>query len=147
MCPHDAFHQTVHAYPGGCEALAIRLGVNAQVLRNKANPNSTTNKPSLDEVDRVMTLTGDRRVLHALAQQHGFVCVEVETGGASDMAVLEMMAQVWSRNGDFGQTIHAALEDGRITRAEIAQIQDELAKASQSMYQLVERLGAMADPK
>uniref|UniRef100_UPI00353016D5 phage regulatory CII family protein n=1 Tax=Achromobacter sp. GbtcB20 TaxID=2824765 RepID=UPI00353016D5 len=50
----DAFHQTVHGAPGGCEAIAPRMGMSAAILRNKANPNSTTNKPTLDEADRLM---------------------------------------------------------------------------------------------
>jgi hypothetical protein len=67
----DAFHQTVHSAPGGCESLAPRMGMSAPILRNKANPNCITNKPTLDEADRLMALTGDYSVLHALAQNHG----------------------------------------------------------------------------
>ncbi len=36
MTPQDAFHATCHAYPGGCESLAPRLGMTPAVLRNKA---------------------------------------------------------------------------------------------------------------
>ena len=45
MTPQDAFHATCHAYPGGCESLAPRLGMTPAVLRNKARPGCHTNHP------------------------------------------------------------------------------------------------------
>lgn len=58
MTPQDAFYQTVHAYPGGCESLGPRLGTSAAVLRAKANPNSDRNHPTLADIDKVMGLRG-----------------------------------------------------------------------------------------
>lgn len=145
MNPKDAFHQTVHGYPGGVEALAVRIGMTAAVLRNKANPNHGYNKPSLDDVDQVMGITGDHRVLHALAGNHGYVCVRMEDDVApSDMAVLEIMTKCWSTNGDFGAAVNRALEDGRITQREIEQIRDAVIRMDQAAHQLVARLEGMA---
>ena len=67
MTPQDAFHATCHAYPGGCESLAPRMGMSSAVLRNKARPGCHTNHPTLADADHVMSLTGDVRILHALA--------------------------------------------------------------------------------
>jgi hypothetical protein len=141
----DAFHQTVHAAPGGCEALAVRLGMSAAVLRNKANPNSVTNKPMLDDADRVMGLTRDYSVLHALAENHGFVCVAIEKAGASDTAVLELVTKVWSTNGDVGTEIMKALEDGRITKAELARIHDAIKRTEAALEGVFARLAGMAE--
>lgn len=142
----DAFHQTVHGAAGGCEALAVRLGMSAAILRNKANPNASGNKPTLDDADRVMSITGDHGVLHALAAGHGFVCVRVEDKGtASDMAVLEIMTKCWTTNGDFGAEVNRALADGRIERHEIDAIRAAVMCADRSMHQLVARLEAMAE--
>ena len=69
MTPQDAFHATCHAYPGGCESLAPRMGMSSAVLRNKARPGCHTNHPTLADADHVMSLTGDVRILHALATQ------------------------------------------------------------------------------
>jgi hypothetical protein len=77
MSPKDAFYNTVHNAPGGHAALAIRLGMSAAVLRNKANVHSETNKPTLDDVDNIIGLTGDASVLHALAANHGYVCSKI----------------------------------------------------------------------
>jgi hypothetical protein len=146
MNVQDAFYQTVHGADGGCEALAVRMGMSSAILRNKANVHSVTNKPMLDDVDRVMGLTGDFRVLHALAGNHGFVLVKVEDGAtASDMAVLEMMSQCWSTNGEFGAEVNKALADGRIEQREIPVIRAALLRNMAAMHQLVARLEAMAE--
>lgn len=146
MSPQDAFHETIHGAPGGCEALAVRLNMSAAVLRNKANPSCAGNKVTLEDADRVMGLTGNCAVLDALAANHGRVCVQVEQGGtASDLAVLEIMTKCWATNGDFGAEVNRALEDGRIDRREIASIKAAVLRANQAMQQLVTRLEGMAE--
>lgn len=142
----DAFHQTVHSAPGGCEAIAPRMGMSAAILRNKANPNSTTNKPTLDEADRLMGITGDHAVLHALAANHGYVCVKVEEGAeASDMAVLEMITLVWQTNGEVGAAVNEALADGRITRQEVERIRGAIKRAERALENVAARVEGMAD--
>lgn len=141
----DAFHQTVHAAPGGCESLAPRMGMSATILRNKANPNSTTNKPTLDDADRLMALTSDYSVLHALAQNHGFVCTKVDEQPASDMAVLESVTDIWAKLGQLGAEVHKALADGRIEQHEVAAIETLTFAAFRPMMQLVERVNGMAE--
>jgi hypothetical protein len=142
----DAFHQTVHSFAGGCESLAVRIGMSAGVLRNKANPNSATNKPTLDEVDRVLGVTEDYRVLHALAQNHGFVCVKMEESAtASDVAVLEMVTRVMSTNGEVGAELSSALADGRITRVELERIRAAVKRAEAALEGVVSRMEGMAE--
>jgi hypothetical protein len=142
----DAFHQTVHSAPGGCEAIAVRMNLSAGVLRNKANPNSATNKATLEEADRLMGITGDYQMLHALAQNHGYVCVKMEEGAdASDMAVLEMVTRVWATSGDVGAELTAALADGRITQAELERVRAAVKKTEQALEAVVARLAGMAE--
>ncbi len=141
----DAFYQTVHGTPGGCEALAVRLGMSSAILRNKANVNSVTNKPMLDDADRIMGITGDHRILHALAMNHGYVCVEVDPSTtASDMAVLELITQVWSANGDVGAEVNRALADGRVDPREIALIRAAVYRAERALQEMLARLAGMA---
>jgi hypothetical protein len=141
----DAFHQTVHAAPGGCESLAPRMGMSAQVLRNKACPTNTTNKPTLDDADRLMGITGDYSVLHALAQNHGFVCTRIDEQPASDMAVLEATTDIWSKLGDLGTEVHKALADGRIEQHELKSIETATFAAFRPMMQLLARVNGMAE--
>lgn len=148
MSPHDAFHQTVHRTPGGCEALAVRLGMSAAVLRNKANTNTNFNKPTLDDILGVMGTTGDFQLLHAIAANFGFVCVKVgEDAEASDMAVLEMVAQVWATNGEVGIEVNSALADGRITDAEVVRVRAAVKRAQRALEGVAARLAGMAEPR
>lgn len=143
----DAFHQTVHAADGGCEALAIRLGMSAAILRNKANPNHSTNKPMLDDADRVMGLTGDHRVLHALARNHGYVCVRMDGAApASDIAILELVTRIWAASGDVGAEVYATLADGIVEQHEIERVEEAVYQVNRALSEMVARLRGMAEP-
>lgn len=143
----DAFHHTVHSAPGGPEALAPRLGMSAQVLRNKANPNSTANKPTLDEAARVMGITGDFSILHALAEQHGFVLTKLEDQPASDMDVLENVTNIWQRLGDLASEVQKTLADGRVEPHEVDACGAAAFKAIRPMLQLIDTLEGMAEKR
>lgn len=143
----DAFYQTVHNAPGGCEAIAPRLGMSAQVLRNKANPNSATNKPTLDDADRLMGITEDYSVLHALAKNHGFVCTKLDEQPKSDMAVLENVTSIWQRLGELAAEVHKTLEDGRVEQHEVDACSTAAFKAIRPMLQLIDTLDGMAEKR
>jgi hypothetical protein len=146
MNAQDAFHATVHGSPGGCEALAARMGVGAGVLRNKANPNADYHKPTLADADRVMALTGNYSILHALAQNHSHVCIAVEAdASASDMAVLEMVTKVWSAGGEVAAEVHVTLADGRVEPHEIARVEASVYRTVQALNAMVARLKGMAE--
>lgn len=146
MSPQDAFYQMVHSAPGGCEALAVRMGMSPAVLRNKANPNTPFNKPTLDDVDRGIGITGDLQVLHALAANHKCVVIQVgDDVSASDMAVLEMVTTVWTTNGEVGAEVNKALADGRITQQEVELVRDAVKRAERALESVVARLAGMAE--
>ena len=148
MNARDAFHATVHGAPGGCEALAVRLGMSAAILRNKANVHHETNKPMLDDVDRVMAITGDHRVLHALAKNHGYVCVKIdESATASDMAVLELVTQMMTTHGEVGAEIYRTLADGRVDQQELVRVRAAVYGAHKSLEEVLARLDGMAEKK
>jgi hypothetical protein len=142
----DAFHKTVHGAAGGCEAMAVRLGMSAQILRNKANPNNSANRVLLEDADQVMGITGDVQVLHALAANHSHVCIRIDpAASSSDLAVLELVVQVMTGNGDVGAEVNRTLADGRVERHEIAAVEAAVYRSNQAMQQLVERLKGMAE--
>ena len=66
---HDAAHATVHDYPGGAASLAPRLGMVQAVLNSKVNPNTHTHHLTLAEAMRIMTMTGDHRILRAQCEE------------------------------------------------------------------------------
>jgi hypothetical protein len=140
----DAFYHTVHDY--GTEALAPRLGCSAAVLRNKADPRKDHNKPMLGDADMVMALTGDYRILHALAANHNHICIKGDPyGPASDLAILELVTHVWQAEGDVGAAVHTALADGRVDRKEIAAVRGAIYKAQQALNAMLIRLEDMSE--
>lgn len=142
----DAFYMTVHDAPGGAESLAPRLSMSSAVLRNKADPKKSSNKATLDDADNVMSLTGDYRILDALAKNHGRVCIPVQSAmSSSDMAVLEIITTLWTSNGDLGTDVHSALADHRVDQAEVKRIEASAYVVVQSIQVLVARLRGMAE--
>lgn len=142
----DAFYRTVKDAPGGVEALAVRMGINAQVLRNKANPNITTNHPTLADVEKVMDLTGDYQILHALAMQTGHVVLKHDAEPApSDMAILEIISEVWAANGEVGTAVFDTLADGRVEAHEVARVKKCVYQLQRALFDLTARLEGMAE--
>ncbi|WP_174999080.1 phage regulatory CII family protein [Rugamonas aquatica] len=140
----DTLYKTAHDSPGGCEALARRLGMSAQVLRNKVNPNTSSNRATLEDVDRILGVTGDHAVLHSLARNHGYVCVRVDdTAIASDTAVLELVMKVWAASGDVGAEVHATLADGIVEQHEIERVKAAVYRVNRSLNEMVNRLEGM----
>lgn len=143
----DAAYCVVHDYPGGAESLSPRIGVGAAVLRSKVNPNCTTHHLTLAEADRIMGVTGDLRILHALAASHGQVVIAPTKGGdCCDMAVLESVAAVWATHGTLGQAVHHALADGHLTQAEMEPVREAAYGLQQRLGELIGRLSGMAEP-
>lgn len=141
----DAFHRMVHSYPGGIEALALRMGMTPGVLRNKANPNSTTNVLSADDLLLACSITGDYSPIHAYCAQLGLVCTQIEKQPAGDMAVVETTADIWTKQGALGAELHKALADGRMERHEARAIEGAAFALCRPVMQLVARAYEMAE--
>jgi len=73
----DAAYNTVHDYPGGASSLAPRLGMSSHMLSNKVNQNNQTHHLRLDEANTLMSFTNDYRMLHAQAEMHSKVCIQL----------------------------------------------------------------------
>lgn len=119
----DAAHATVHDYPGGSESLGPRVGIGAAVLRNKVNPNNDTHHLTFAEARRIVAITGDVRMLKAWAHESGFLLVKAPEGaGECDMSVLEAVAETGGALGQWMQSIHSALADGKVDAKEVEAI-------------------------
>ncbi|HEY8606607.1 MAG TPA: phage regulatory CII family protein [Noviherbaspirillum sp.] len=142
----DAFFNTVHDYPGGTESLAPRMGMSAAILRNKADQSKDHNKPLLVDADKIMAITGDYRILDALAAAHGRVCIEVPADrDSSDMAVLELVTKVWQSNGDVGTSVHETLADGKVEKKELARVRAAIYRQQKALNEMLMRLEGMSE--
>lgn len=149
MSPQDAIHHVVHDFPGGAEALAPRIGRGAQVLRNKVTHDGAagvrrSHEPTLADVSAITRITGDLRVLDALAAEVGAVVLRLPVIEAlGDAALLDM---VLTANDEYGQACAAlrdGLADGEIDRMELERIERETLEAVRAQLELLDRLRGM----
>jgi hypothetical protein len=136
----DAAHKTVHAYPGGSESLAPRIGMSPAVLRNKVNPNNTTHHLTIVEADEVMSVTGDCRMLHVLAGNHGYVLVEAASKAEQGESLLQSILQANAIEGDLDRKLDEILADGKVTPNELREFTDAVIAQQASTTRLLSRV-------
>ncbi|NIK50292.1 phage regulatory CII family protein [Xanthomonas arboricola] len=148
----DAAYHTVHSYPGGSVALATRLittkddgrerAMSDAVLRSKVNPNTSTHHLTLAEASQIMGVTGDDRILHALAAEHGYTLTRTETPTGGNMLSALLLAS--SAKGKLAQIIGESIVDGRITQNEAAEIAAACGDAQAMLAEVAQHARASA---
>ena len=144
----DAAYAVVHDYPGGSASLAPRLGMSVAVLNSKVNPKTTSHHLTLAEADRITGITGDLRIVNSLAATHGALTIPASAECGSDMAVLEVIAGLWERNGALGMAVNQALaDDGEVSQCELRKIRTAVLGVYSKLGLLLSRMDAMAQPE
>jgi hypothetical protein len=111
----------------GVPVLAAKMGMPAGTLYNKLNPHeSTHHKLTLQDVIQITAITGDLRLLKALAQTLGCVCFPVPNlNNVSDAALLELINNVGAEGGDFYRAINVVLSLKQPRPKDVARIHKE----------------------
>ena len=122
----DAAHKTAHAYPGGCDALGDRMDMKRGVLRNKVNPTNESSHLTLAEADEMMGLTGDHRILQALAAEHGYALVRTERPDV-DGSLMSSVLAFLGASGAMSTALNDVLAKGQITKNASRQIEAHCA--------------------
>jgi hypothetical protein len=144
----DAAYATAHDYPGGTVSLAPRLGMSSAVLRGKVNPNDACHKLTLSEALNMQILTGDTRILHAMADELNFVCIPGGTfDDVADDALLDLFSTMIQRLGYFSRAFHDALSDGRVTEKEFESIRTEFYSLQASGAELLSRVESLTEKR
>lgn len=141
----DAAYAVAHDYPGGTESLAPRIGISGAVLRGKVNPNDAAHKLTLAEALRMQTLTGDHRILHAMSEELGYVCIQLPEAGASDMGLLDSFMSVLKELGEFSGEFRKDWEDGNIDATELARLRQEFYEMQQAGLALMHSIEGLAE--
>lgn len=139
----DTAHATVAEYPGGSEALGPRIGMSPAVLRNKVNPNNTTHHLTLVEAARIMAVSGDHRILHALAAELDHVALPIAAGEGVDDTLLDLTLSQSQAQGDFAAALQQALADGAISENEMRAIASAAAGKQAALTLLLRRVHEM----
>lgn len=140
MSLEDAAYHTAHDYPGGVPALALRLRTSANTLNHKVNPHNNTHHLSLREARDAMVMSGDFRILYALASDLGHVAIQVD-GAVEGWTMDHVMAatrEFGELLAEVGSSTAPASESGRkISRNEMRRIEAEAGELISSINSLL----------
>lgn len=158
MNQHDALYTVARAYPGGVDALAARMEISPNVLRNKLAPGIATHHASFEEASRVVELCQQAGVpdaeqpLHALLMRHGMAGFSTcapessqapQAHGDLSQAVCKAMAQV----GDVAEAVSQALMDGSVSTEEADRIEREFQEALAALGAWRAKVRSLRHPK
>ncbi len=114
----DAAQQMGLSYPGGIEALAMRMGKNPTVLRSKLNPNCTTHGLMLEEAVHMQAITGRCDIVMAMASDLGGIYVAQDAGADTGLSAQNAVAALnevrrWLRTLDGLEVDSISLQDAK----------------------------------
>lgn len=141
-----AAYDLVHDYPGGAKRMAAKVNMNAGTLQHKVNPSMETHHLTLKESVSLMFVSRDFRLLHAICHELGHACLCA--GEYKDMADAEFLnhfSHAVSEFGEMAAAINKALDDGKITPAEIRAVRKETLEAIAALASIPARLEGMSD--
>lgn len=123
MCLQDAARLISERHKGGVPALAEAMGVSANTLQHKLNPNNKTHKLTLDEALAMQQISGLPFVLHAMAAAMAHSCMP-EVPDESDGKPVEAFMRFQKGLGDFNAAVaDALLDDDETSRNEFRRVQ------------------------
>ena len=130
-----AVQQTALEAPGGAKRLAQVMGLRYQTLINKCNPHDETHKLTLREALAMMLVTGDTRIIEAMAAELGGTFQS--NGPRPGRDLLSALLNADAEHGDVGRAIRDAFADGQLTARELAEIQREVSEAKRALDELL----------
>lgn len=144
----DAIYHTVHGYPGGVAALAARMGVSANTLTHKANPNNSTHHLHPRELVAMQYLSGNAAVLQSMAHSLRYTCTPIasdQTGGDPVEAFMHMQMAL----AEFVRAVADPLQDrrpGQVTRNEMRRAEECAAELQGAVGYMLASLRAHTRP-
>jgi hypothetical protein len=142
----EAFRQAV-MLSGDVPALAARMGLRPGTLYNKAEAGDDThNQPTLRDVVLVSQITGDMRVVDALAATFGRATFDTSgLATASDEELLTLLADMGTETGEFHTALAQGLRQQRFTLQAMAHIRREAMDIVSALMTVLHRLEDYVD--
>ncbi|RNE89856.1 phage regulatory CII family protein [Marichromatium sp. AB31] len=150
MCSSEALNRaiydTAHDFPGGVPAMARLMAANPGTLFNKVSTTHEGHRLNVYEALAMQLLSGDLRILYAMAAELGQGCYTLgDFSDCSDADLLDRITTLGAARGAVDHEIHQAFEDRKITRAEAGQIRQRVEAAVRANLELLSRLDALAE--
>src|SRR5690349_3622915 len=109
------------------------MGGAASTLQNKANPRSTSHRPTLEDAEEATLFTGDSRIADVFCANAGGVFVHTaKHEGASDMELLDCVTKLGKEFGDVGQELSKSLADGNIDSGDLDRMTTQIYEMNQA---------------
>lgn len=147
--PDDALYNLARRYPGGIEALALRLGRAPAVLRKQLMPSIETHHLSPDDFRSIIELCAATNVpdayqpLHALCFSLDHVAVRLPAFERDSDGLFAQVLMMLREEGELASNIQTALSnDGRIDKRELSEIEDHLEQCISALATLREQVRA-----
>ncbi len=137
----DAAYHTVHGYPGGVAALALRMGVSANTLTHKVNLNNNTHHLTLREAVSMQHMSGNVAVLQAMAEALGYVCVRAKPANSGDP--LHQVAELSAEFADVLRAACDAIAQGEVTPNAMRRFDHQVAELQAAANAVAGTLRAM----
>ncbi|MCP1617249.1 MULTISPECIES: phage regulatory CII family protein [Pseudomonadaceae] len=141
----QALNRAAHDYPGGATAIAAVDGANPTTLNHKLSLTNTTHTPSIRDLEMILDLTRDRRIVDAILHPIGYVGIDVSDLRETDSprALLQGISEMLTQEGELTQHLSKSLDDDRLDAYELA----EFELLAERLVQAVFRLGAAVRKK
>lgn len=142
----EAFRQAV-LLSGDVPALAARMGLRPGTLYNKAEAGDDThNQPTLRDVVLVTEITGDLRVVEALAATFGLACFDTQARArTTDEELLTLLADMGAEHGEFHAALAEGLRQRRFAPEQLGRIRAEAMDVVAALMTLLQRLEDYVD--
>lgn len=142
----EAAYRVAHDFPGGATALAARMGKNPGTLMNELNPSQEGHKLGVGDATAMQAISGDHRILHAMAHTLGEVCFRVpDLHRVSDDALLEHINAIGVEAGQFHAAIRQALQYRKFTREDYKHVRQEAMDYIAAIAEALGRMEGMID--
>lgn len=128
----DAAYLIASHHPGGVRDLALRMGVSANVLQNKLNPNNTTHHLTLRESIALQVMANNPAILHAMAAELGYTCTPAipdQSGGDPVEAFMAMQREVGEFTASAADALHGNAQPSRNALRRVKHQANELMAA------------------
>ena len=142
----EAFRQMV-MLSGDVPALAARMGYRTGTLYNKADAGDEThNQPTLRDVVMGTEITGDMRVVEALARTFGRATFDSRKyATTSDEDLLTLLANMGREVGEFHGALGDALREHKFSGASLQRLNAEGLDIVSALMTLLQRLEGFVD--
>lgn len=137
----QALHHAARDYPGGATAIAAVDGaISASTLNHKLSLTGTNPKHrvNVDELQLILDLTRDRRIVDALLHPIGWVGIDVSELSETDtpQSLIAGIGELLSREGELSTHVSKSLDDGKIDDDELAEFELLAERTVQAVYKL-----------